>query len=972
MYLRRIILIITYIIIATSLSAQTDREVTRSLQNYFHEYTAPDLKLKNFSLDSKRRNNIVINTRENKITIFVNENFGKQIFTPELVDAIYSDIRKILPRKYRNYKIVVMSKGMSIDVLSAPRHATGTPPVDRVWGEIDYDDAPWVNNISKPYNVKEGVSGRHLAVWQSHGRIYGNEQGRWKWQRPPLFCTTEDLFTQSIVIPFLAPMLENAGAVVYTPRERDWQPLSVVVDNDVVFDASVYSEGRKGGGQWNVAQGGYQHRAGIFVDGENPFAAGTSRYIATQKKRGDAVAVWQPDIPADGRYAVYVSYKTLEGAVPDAVYTVHHSGGDTQFKVNQQIGGGTWVYLGTFNFKKGLFDTQGVTLSNQSEHNGVVSADAVRFGGGSSVVARGGIASGMPRYLEGARYNLLYSGFPYSVYTPSEGEKDYADDINCRSHAVNHLVGGSVYAPDSAGLGVPIEMTFGFHSDAGCSAEDEMYGSLGIVTTDYDEGKISVGRSRNMSRDIIGGVLQQVQSDMKALYGVNWPCRGIFDKNYSESRLPVVPAMIFESLSHQNFKDMLYGHDPNFKFVLARSVYKALLREISYQHGAKYTVQPLPVKKFAISFEKNHKKIKISWEGVDDPLEPTAKPEKYILYTRTGDGGFDNGRIVDGTSFVMELDYDVQYSFKVAALNDGGESFSSEVLSAYIAKAERGRVLIVNGFHRLSTPEVVNTSSHAGFDLDADFGVPYLSTPEYCGRQLDFSRANVGREDGWGLSGDELQGRLLAGNSFDYPYVHGKALANNGISFVSCSSDAVEAGVINLSNYDAVDLILGAEKQGGVAQFMGVGAYKTFPPALRNAVEKYCNGGGRLFVSGAYIASDMSKNKDDHNFIRDVLHFDYAGSATDVNDTNIFGSSLLMAIHRTMNEDMYAVHHPDILVPVGGAFAAFVFDKGKESAGVAYADNYRVLSTSFPFESVKNEEHRTMLMGAVMRFLLNK
>ena len=31
------------------------------------------------------------------------------------------------------------------------------------------------------------------------------------------FCTTEDLFTQSFVIPYIIPMLENAGAIVYTP-----------------------------------------------------------------------------------------------------------------------------------------------------------------------------------------------------------------------------------------------------------------------------------------------------------------------------------------------------------------------------------------------------------------------------------------------------------------------------------------------------------------------------------------------------------------------------------------------------------------------------------------------------------------------------------------------------------------------------------------------------------------------------------
>ena len=77
-----------------------------------------------------------------------------------------------------------------------------------------------------------GLEGRHIALWQSHGKVYRNERNEWRWQRPRLFCTTEDLFTQSFVVPYLIPMLENAGAVVFTPRERDWQRYEVIVDNN--------------------------------------------------------------------------------------------------------------------------------------------------------------------------------------------------------------------------------------------------------------------------------------------------------------------------------------------------------------------------------------------------------------------------------------------------------------------------------------------------------------------------------------------------------------------------------------------------------------------------------------------------------------------------------------------------------------------------------------------------------------------
>ena len=100
------------------------------------------------------------------------------------------------------------------------------------WGDIDYDDEPWVSNTSRPIEITRGLQNRHFAIWQSHGRYYDREKGFWKWQRPQLFGTTEDLYTQTIVVPYLIPMLELAGANVFTPRERAWQTHEVIIDND--------------------------------------------------------------------------------------------------------------------------------------------------------------------------------------------------------------------------------------------------------------------------------------------------------------------------------------------------------------------------------------------------------------------------------------------------------------------------------------------------------------------------------------------------------------------------------------------------------------------------------------------------------------------------------------------------------------------------------------------------------------------
>lgn len=960
----------------TVLSAQgVDRTVERSVSDYFKNYTSPRTLLRHSGLD-KRRNKIVVNKKNRKVTIYANEAFAGQAFTPGVVDTIYRDIRALLPSKLRKYKLEVVYDGRTIDERIPNIYKKKGVDKERLWGNIGYGGEPWVRNVSRPFQVPSGLAGRHLALWQSHGRVYSNDKGKWQWQRPSLFCTTEDLLTQSFVVPLLMPMLENAGALVYTPRERDWQPHCVIVDNDGNAPGSRYSEKDGRSLKWKEYAQGYANAKEVYHDKENPFAMGTSRYVTSISgdKRNRAEAVWYPSVPEDGHYAVYVSYTSFENSVPDALYTVVHSGGATEFRVNQRMGGGTWVYLGTFHFKEGAGKEQKVVLCNDSRHSGIVSADAVRFGGGMGNVARGEAStSGLPRYLEAARYSLQTGGFPYEVYSFYEGENDYRDDILCRAHAVNYLSGGSVFNPDTTGLGVPLELSFGFHSDAGYDSDDNIIGSLGIATTRFNGDTLSTGRSRAMSRDAISFLLNNVQDDLTARYGSRWPVRGILDRNYGETRVPYIPSVILESLSHQNFADMIYAHNPDFKFTLARSVYKSLLKHLCYVHGTDYVVQPLPVSHFSMSMTGNDE-VTLKWRPVFDPQEPSAAPQRYVVYTRNDDGGFDNGTVVDRNSMTLEVKKGVLYGFKVTALNDGGESLPSEVLSLYLAPKEKGRVLVVNGFHRLSGPATSSTPQTAGFEMEYDPGVPYINTPEYCGVQLDFSRAGIGFEDGLGLSDDRYEGMLVAGNTFDYPSVHGRALAANGVSFLSCGSEAVMSGAVDLKDYKVVDLILGVEKQGGQGSYLGYNRpYKTFPKELQQKIRSFCNGGGNLFVSGAFLASDMTKTDHDRLFLHDVLRCDYGGTIEDLSENGISGNGgSLFRIPRKVNEECYTVSRPDILVPLDDAFVSFVFDKCRESAGVAYAGKYRVLSTSFPFEAVMGEGERTELMGAIMRFLLKK
>jgi len=612
-----------------------------------------------------------------------------------------------------------------------------------------------------------------------------------------------------------------------------------------------------------------------------------------------------------------------------------------------------------------------VVLSNESSEHGVVCADAVRFGGGMGNIERGGKTSGLPRYLEGARYSAQWAGMPYEVYAGRKGENDYADDINTRSNTINYLSGGSVYNPQQPGLGIPLEMTMALHSDAGCSKTDELIGSLGIYTTDFNNGKLNTGIDRYASRDLADILLTQIQKDIYSSYNLSWTRRSMWNRNYSETRLPATPSTIIELLSHQNFADMQLGHDPNFKFTVGRAIYKGILQFVAGQHDKEYVVQPLPVSNFTIRFGKKKNTLELSWKGENDPQEPTAQPREYIVYTRIGYGGFDNGTLVSKTSHTVKIEPGLVYSFKVTAVNRGGESFPSEILSAYKAKRERERVLIINGFDRVSGPAVINTFDKAGFDLEQDPGVPYLSNISFSGAQIGFDRAQAGKEGegSLGYSGSELEGMKIAGNTFDYPFIHGKAIQAAGkYSFVSCSDEAVENGTVTLEDYPVVDYILGMEKEDPVHKVY----YKTFSSAMQRIITSYCQSGGNLFVSGAYVGSDMSGTQGNREFTEKILKYGYQSSMTDKSSNHINGLGRTITIPRAPNETSYAVPAPDCIVPVDTAFPVFTYVPGNQSAGIAYKGNYRTFVLGFPFESIQSEADRATIMAGILGFFTQR
>ena len=908
----------------------------------------------------------VVDNKNHTVTITLGEEFAQQDITEKLVNKTYKKIKKSLPRQYNKHKLIVMANGMPIEDYIPGRKSDNE--YDSYWDGIDYKGKPWVSNISKPNNISLGLSNRHIALWASHGRYYDQKKGFWKWQRPNLFCTTEDLFTQTIVVPYLIPMLENAGATVFTPRERDWQTKEIIVDNDkgVSGEGSWYGEHTEKEPWTDTGERGFGFRNGILRDGENPFTMGTARMIRTTKKEDKAIAIWQPNFKEEGRYAVYVSYQTMPKSVDDAHYIVRHKGQETHFIVNQKMGGGTWVYLGTFDFDKGENPFNCVALTNQSKRKGVVTADAVRFGGGMGNIERGGDISHMPRCLEAARYYAQWAGAPYSIYGNKTGTDDYAEDINTRSLMTNWLAGGSPYVPTKEGKKVPIELSLAVHSDAGYERDGKsLVGSLAICTTSFNDGRLNSGISRFASQDFIEALRSNVTRDLSKKYK-RWNWRYLWDRNYSETRLPEVPSAIIETLSHQNFPDMKLGQDPNFKFTMARSIYKTILRYVSQMHRRPCIVQPLQPHLFKATLTGDNK-VRLSWKAQDDELEPTAVPTSYNIYVAAGSGGFDNGTNVRGTSYTMELEPGVMYRFKVTAVNRGGESFPTSTLSAYYQPGATKTAMVINGFSRLSAPAVRDNIHEQGFDIEEDAGVSYGLTAGWSGKQQCFNKSTMGSTEpnGLGYSGNEMAGNFVMGNTFDYVYTHADAIAaTKKYNVVSCTSETVESGIVDLINYDVVDLALGLQKYDENSTVF----YKSIPSMLRNKLSAYVLGHGKLIASGAYIGSDL-QHDDERVWLESTLKVAYGGAIHTDTISGIKGMGTEFDFYRQLNPTHYAATKCDVLMPVSTAFCALQYANGM-SAGVAYRGNDNATFTmAFPFECIIDRNKRLSIMNGILKFL---
>ena len=946
------------------------------------------------------------------VKVDVSENFGDVPFTQAGIEQMRGEIRYALGEEYRNYPVLITIVGNDIDNYFA-----------------DYEPAykrthkPFISELDANRHYKQGLDGNIVAMWPSHGWYFEPKLNRWEWQRARLMQTVEDMYTHSYVLPFLIPMLENAGAYVWNARERDTHNIGVVVDNDGGQAQQGYDEinGRQ---KWETGtDAGFAYLRPQYKDFENPFTEGSYRMVRAEKdKKKLSTASWDVDMPEAGEFAVYISYKTLPNSAHDVTYTVNSLSGSRQFRVDQTMAGGVWVYLGMFPLAKGL-NKAVVEVSNLSnDKDAVITADAIKVGGGKGNIVRrvalpteenrriaaeqenekflgkegveySYVGSGEhPWFHLGSRYYLQWAGFPDTVYSTSHGINDYTDDYRSRGEWVNYLAGGSDVLPNRGGLKVPVDISFCLHTDAGSTPDDEIVGTLLIYCTNSGGkkfGKYANGTPRELSRRFANLLSTEIVKDVRAKWEPNWTRRGMWDKSYYEARVPEVPAVLMELLSHQNFADMKYGLDPMFRFDVSRAIYKGMLKFISQRDHRSYVVQPLPVNTFAISkIDKHH--YLLTWNPTHDDLSDNADATSYIVCERVGlDGAFKEIAVTRGPQYSVRINDNKIHSYRIIAMNDGGRSFPSETLSLGEAAGSQGDVLVVNGFTRVSAPDWFDGPDRAGFDDNKDHGVPYIQQINYLGSQYEFRRDVEWKDDdapGFGSSRSDHETMNVAGNTFDYPAVHGEALMNIGYSFISCSQQALEAGY-NTEGYRLMDLILGKQKEIKTGSGLMPNRFKIYTAGLKDALRSFTAGGGSVLLSGAYVGSDLWDNaagNDDEmgkSFVKNVLGFEglhgrasLDGTVNSVDSPDIrLSSPGAWSFTSKLNDKTYAVESPDaIRASDDNGFTWMRYSENGLPAAIASdRGNYRTVVMGFPLETVTTSQERTSLMSRIMEYLKN-
>jgi len=726
--------------------------------------------------------------------------------------------------------------------------------------------------------VSGALSGRAVYVSQCHGWMWYDSVGAFLTQRGNTHGTVEDFHNPEGANAFLIPYLENAGASVFTARERDMSVASWIVDNaDSGYSetGSSFQSGPLGWGR--LAEHDY---------GDNPFRAGDFRWFDAGS--GD-VASWTVDVDIAGVYAIYVSWETRVKGEPNAHYRIHHPGGTIHRFFDQTAHGSTWQFVESLYLEPGR--PLVIELVGDGTPGNELSADAVRVGGGMDITKRRGQINHRPLWEASALHYTQFLGAPPSVYDVYEN--GVGTDHSSRSAWASweHPSGeDAVY--------------LSWHSNAasGSARGTSVYYAGGGDGPDAAECYYP---AVDGSYDLAKAVVDQIIDSARALWDPQWLMRhgdGVATACFSEVNPALngeIPSALVELAFHDNETDANFLKHPRYRRDAARAMYHGIVDYFAARDGLPPVYLPEPPA--ALRFTHNNAgQLVLSWRPgpsgsvFGDPAD-TWKVELSFDGRIWHDSFF-----VDGPSAVVDVLEGQRVFARVSGVNDGGQSFASEVVGARRSPEGYAPVLVVGAFDRF------------------DRGTLHTRTPSSALGQI-------------------VKMDVAAMNPGDTIAVHGTAVADAGWYFDSVQDERVED--LDLDAWDVI--IWAAGEDSTVDEAVSTGQ--------QEALAGFVSRGGALWISGAEVLWDLDYKgaQTDKAFASGTLG---AWMVADDSGTDrVNGADLLSGVSLDFGWDVggaYPVEYPDVVGTDGVVLAEY------DGGDVAVAMTDQVVVWGFPFETV--------------------
>ncbi len=780
------------------------------------------------------------------------------------------------------------------------------------------------------------LSGRIIFTGAGHGWTWSGSS--WVTQRGVTWEMLEDYGNLDQMNCFVHYCF-NAGATVVPTRPVGSQTNEVVLDND---DAAVTFAGA-----WTDST------ATIFYGsaGDVPY-----RYAALNATES-STATYAPTIPATGFYPVY-SWVRVGSDRGHQLYRIRHTGGESQVRVPHHMVGSGWIYLGTYYFNAGSNANVGaVIVSNlrSTTYGTYVFADAIRFGNGMGSINRGGGVSGYPREEECSRYWVqagLGQGQSASIYDGS-GD-DSSDNVGTPPRLaaeMNREAASDRYK----------RLYIGFHSNAcGCGADPTARGCTGLYNDPTLSTNVQAGSNTQFQKALATIVSTNLNNTLKQItvppFEVGWT-NNRASSTYARSDFAFgeinnnsinneFDATIIEVAFHDNQHDARLLRDPKVRNWIGRATQQSALRyfnlfDTNTPVPLNFLPEP-PINPRAVAVSNG---IAVSWAAPVAEFS-TGAPTGYLVSRSTNGYGFGNPASVSTpvTTFTFtNLPPDVDFYFRVTAVNAGGESMPSETVGCRrSSNPAQSKVLFVAAFDRYDrTTNLRQTPAAQNYQPPGRTGTMERVLP----------RSN---------------------NSFDYVVQHGKAISAFGFPFDACLPRALTNNTVALTNYQIV------------IWEAGQNLTNNFRALERNVITNFQNAGGHLFVSGADIAWDLDRASGptaaDRAFLNSALRADLVADANNNSASYTVApaaGSIFAGSGNAMFDDgskaIYWVQNPDALTPTGaGTVAALTYGGGNGGTAAIHYDGSagggRVVYLGFPFETITSASTRNAYMADILRF----